>query len=148
MSSKFNRPARTQRAPAVCRKPPQPGPFDPTWPPKAATGLCKWEGPNPSGDDYFVQGLCELHWNPGPQEYSGQVTTGQDLVTIRATLNVSPPYLYVYYDYWMGGVYKRSAFSYHHDIQTGHPIVIAADFMVRPDLTHQVMFRLSAFPLT
>ena len=148
MSSKFARPARTQRTPAVCRKPPIPGPFDPAWPPKAATGLCHWKGPNPFGPDYFVQGLAELHWFPGPQEYRGQVVTQHDLVTIRATLNYAPPYFNVYYEYWQAGDYKRAAYSYHHAVQPNQPIHLAADFMVRPDYTQHVVFRLSAFPFT
>jgi len=147
MSSKFARSGRIQRNPAVCRKPPQPGPFDPRWPPTAATGLCKWHGPNPWGPNYFVHGLCELRWNAPALEYQGQVTTGDDYVKIRATLNYAPPYFYVYYDYWMAGVYKRSASSYHHAITPGQPIMLAADFTVRPDYTQHVLFRLYAFPL-
>jgi len=147
MSSKFGRTMRHRKTPGVCRAPRPPGPVDDGWPPRTATGLCKWEGTQAPYGDFLVQGLCQLVWHPIPREYRANVLTGKDMVEIRCTLAFGNNWFNTYYNYWMDGHYLRAAYSYHHEAVQDQPILLTADFKVRPDYIHHVVFKLSAFPL-
>jgi len=148
MSSKFSQRIGLLKKPGVCKAGPAPGPIDDRWPPRLGTGLCKWEGNPPGEPQYLVQGICNFTWHPGPREYRAVARTGDDMVEIRCTLAFGNEWFNTYFDYWMNGVYKRSAYSYHHNTVPGQPILISAAFKVRPDYVHSILFSLSAFPST
>lgn len=147
MGSKFARYMRHKRKPAVCKAPRPPGPVDPAWPPKAGEGLCIWQGPWPGGPDFHVGDVALFTWLPAGTEYYACFHQKTDRVEVRVTLSVDHKRWAVYYEYWQSGVYKKAGYSYHPAGAPGHPVLLEADFYIRPQLTHRIVFRLSAFPL-
>ena len=147
MQSKFGRSFRHRSKPAICRRPPPPGPWDDAWPPAQASGLCSWYRQPGLGFPFDARGLIAFRWDPTARAYTGTTTDRDALIDVIAFQYPDGHTFAWFATYYYRGGAILTAMGRMTEHTPGRPIIITDTAYTAGPTPAKVTFSLSAFPL-